>query len=91
MHYIMETPLLILFKFSNTKWHAIHHFVSAASVELPNSIRINVVSPSVVTESIEVYGDYCPAFHSVRATNVTKYYVRSVVGIETGKVFMAYG
>ena len=70
---------------------AIEHFVRAVANELPNNQRINVVSPSVVTESLEMYGSYFPGFFSVDASNVAKYYVRSVFGIETGKTFKAFG
>ena len=69
---------------------AIEHFVKAVSVELPKSIRINVVSPTVVTESLDIYGDYFPGFNSISAKEVAKYYVRSVLGVETGQIFKAF-
>lgn len=69
---------------------AIEHFVRSVSVELPKSLRINVVSPTVVTESLATYGDYFPGFNSVNAEDVAKYYVRSVLGVETGQTFKAF-
>lgn len=69
---------------------AIQHFTKAVSNELPRGIRINVVSPSVVTESLDTYGDYFPGFHSIDATDVAKSYVRSALGIETGQTFKAF-
>jgi NAD(P)-dependent dehydrogenase (short-subunit alcohol dehydrogenase family) len=69
---------------------AIEHFVKAVSVELPNSIRINVVSPTVVTESLAIYGDYFPGFNSINAEDLAKSYVRSVLGVETGQTFKAF-
>ncbi|KGJ88624.1 short chain dehydrogenase [Colwellia psychrerythraea] len=69
---------------------AIEHFVKAVAVELPKSIRINVVSPTVVTESLDIYGDYFPGFNSISAKDVAQYYLRSVLGVETGQVFKAF-
>ncbi|HBY84629.1 MAG TPA: short chain dehydrogenase [Colwellia sp.] len=69
---------------------AIEHFAKAVSVELPKSIRINVVSPSVVTESLDIYGDYFPGFNSISAKDVAKFYVRSVLGVETGQILKAF-
>ncbi|WP_298770772.1 short chain dehydrogenase [uncultured Shewanella sp.] len=70
---------------------AIHHFVKAVSNELPRGIRINAVSPSVVTESLSIYADYFPGFQSIDASTLAQFYLRSTLGIETGQVFKAYG
>ncbi|MCL9780038.1 short chain dehydrogenase [Vibrio sp. S4M6] len=70
---------------------AIEHFVKSVANELPNRQRINVVSPSVVTESLGAYGDFFPGFFSVDASDVAKYYVRAVLGVETGKTLKAFG
>ncbi|HCG8561118.1 short chain dehydrogenase [Vibrio parahaemolyticus] len=69
---------------------AIQHFAKAVSNELPRGIRINVVSPTVVTESLDTYGDYFPGFHSVDAKDVAKSYIRSALGIESGQTFKAF-
>jgi len=69
---------------------AIQHFVNAVALELPRDIRINVVSPTVVTESLPIYGDYFPGFNSIDAEDLAKYYLRSVLGIETGQTFKAF-
>ena len=69
---------------------AIQHFAKAVSNELPRGIRINVVSPSVVTESLGTYGDYFPGFHSIDTRDVAKSYIRSVLGIESGQTFKAF-
>lgn len=69
---------------------AIQHFVKAVSNELPRGIRINVVSPTVVTESLDTYGDYFPGFHAIDAKDVAKSYVRSALGIESGQTFKAF-
>ncbi len=69
---------------------AIEHFAKAVSTELPRSIRINVVSPSVVTESLDTYGDYFPGFHSIAAKDVATSYIRSVLGVESGQTFKVF-
>ncbi len=69
---------------------AIEHFVKAVALEPPRNIRINVVSPTVVTESLSVYGDYFPGFNSINAEDLAKYYLRSVSGVETGQTFKAF-
>lgn len=69
---------------------AIHHFTKAAATELPRGIRLNTVSPTVVTESLDVYGDYFLGYHSIDAEDLSKSYIRSVLGIETGQIFRAY-
>lgn len=66
---------------------AINHFVMAAATELPNAIRINVVSPTVVTESLPVYGEFFPGFESAPVSKVANAFVKSVMGVQTGKVF----
>ncbi|GAK85649.1 short chain dehydrogenase [Vibrio ponticus] len=69
---------------------ALEHFVTAVSHELPRGIRVNAVSPTVVTESLATYGDYFPGFNSIDAKDVAKFYVRSALGIENGKTFKAF-
>ncbi|WP_391090139.1 short chain dehydrogenase [Vibrio sp. NH-UV-68] len=69
---------------------AIEHFAKAVSTELPRSIRINVVSPSMVTESLGTYGNYFPGFHSIAAKDVATSYIRSVLGVESGQTFKAF-
>ncbi|WP_028111154.1 short chain dehydrogenase [Ferrimonas futtsuensis] len=69
---------------------AIEHFAKAVAQELPRGLRVNVVSPTVVTESLAVYGDYFPGFHSIDAKDLALSYLRSVQGIETGQTFKAH-
>ncbi|MGB0894676.1 MAG: short chain dehydrogenase [Parashewanella sp.] len=70
---------------------ALHHFVKAASVELPDQQRINIVSPTMVTESKKQYQAFFPGFMSVDADKLAMFYMRSVMGVETGEIFRAYG
>ncbi|OWA33615.1 short chain dehydrogenase [Saccharibacillus sp. O16] len=70
---------------------AIDAFVRAAAYELPRGIRLNSVSPTVLTESAEKYADYFKGFDPVPADKVANAFVRSVLGIETGQTYTVYG
>ena len=66
---------------------ALEAFVRAAAIELPRGQRINAVSPTIFTEALEVYGSYFPGFLPVPLTEVAATYVRSIEGVETGRVY----
>jgi Dehydrogenases with different specificities (related to short-chain alcohol dehydrogenases) len=66
---------------------ALAGFVKAAACELPRGIRINLVSPTMLTESAEAYGAFFPGFESVPAAKVALAYRKSVEGIQSGQVF----
>lgn len=62
-------------------------FVRAAACELPRGIRINLISPTVLTESLSAYDSFFPGFDSVPATTVAQAYRRSVEGVQTGRLY----
>jgi NAD(P)-dependent dehydrogenase (short-subunit alcohol dehydrogenase family) len=64
---------------------ALESFVMAAAAELPRGIRINAVSPSVLEEAPD-YHSYFPGFSRVSTQDVGQAYVKSVEGIQTGRV-----
>ena len=64
---------------------ALEGFVRAAACELPRGIRINLISPTVLTESVETYDGFFPGFESVPAAAVAQAYRRSVEGVQTGR------
>ncbi|MEJ4046650.1 short chain dehydrogenase [Erwinia sp. SLM-02] len=68
---------------------ALEGFVLAAANELPG-LRINAVSPTVLTEALESYGPFFPGFESAPASRVALAYRRSVDGVETGKVYRVW-
>ncbi|WP_349921147.1 short chain dehydrogenase [Aeromonas veronii] len=70
---------------------AIEHFVKAAACELPRGLRINVVSPTVLTESMDKYADFFPGFVPVPAARVAQAYKKSVLGVQSGQVFRVNG
>jgi NAD(P)-dependent dehydrogenase (short-subunit alcohol dehydrogenase family) len=65
---------------------AVESFVLAAALEIAPQ-RVNAVSPTVVTESLERYGDVFPGYPPVDLAEVARAYVRSIEGAETGKIF----
>lgn len=65
---------------------ALNSFVVAAATGLPAGIRINAVSPNVLADS-PGYHDSFPGFPPVATVDVVRAYIRSVEGVETGKVF----
>lgn len=70
---------------------AVEHFVKAAACELPRGLRINVVSPTVLTESMDKYAAFFPGFVPVPAARVAQAYQKSVLGVQTGQVFRVNG
>ena len=62
-------------------------FVRAAACELPRGIRINLISPTVLTESAAAYDGFFPGFESVPAASVAQAYRRSVEGIQNGRIY----
>jgi NAD(P)-dependent dehydrogenase (short-subunit alcohol dehydrogenase family) len=63
---------------------ALEGFGRAAALEAPRGIRVNVVSPSWITETLQKLGR--PLTGGVPVAAVAQAYVRSVEGGETGQV-----
>ncbi|WHP29695.1 short chain dehydrogenase [Trabulsiella odontotermitis] len=68
---------------------ALEGFIRAVANEL-TGLRINAVSPTMLTEAEESYGPYFPGFESVPAVRVALAYQRSVEGIETGRIYRVW-
>ncbi|PTR27261.1 NADP-dependent 3-hydroxy acid dehydrogenase YdfG [Luteibacter sp. OK325] len=66
---------------------AVEAFVRAAAIELPRGIRINVVSPTVLTEAMHAYAPYFRGFEPVSAARAAMAFARSVEGRQTGQVY----
>jgi NAD(P)-dependent dehydrogenase (short-subunit alcohol dehydrogenase family) len=66
---------------------ALDSFVRAAAIELPRGLRINSVSPTVLTEALGKYAPYFRGFKSVPAADVALAYAKSVEGLQTGQTF----
>lgn len=68
---------------------ALEGFVKGVAIELPRQIRINIVSPTVIAESMEIYGPYFRGFVPVPAAKAALAYSKSVEGLQTGQVYLA--
>ena len=68
----------------------IHSFVKAASLELGNSARINVVSSGLVEDAVDKYEAYFPGHNPIPMNKVINAYVKSVEGKLNGKIITIY-
>ncbi len=66
---------------------ALESFVRSAALEFPAGTRINVVSPTVLSESMEAYGSYFPGSEGVAGKRVALAFAKSVEGAQTGQVY----
>jgi len=69
---------------------AVEGFVLGASIEMPRGLRINVVSPGVLEESMERIGAFFRGHVPVPGWKVAKAYSKSVEGRLTGQVFRVW-
>lgn len=65
-------------------------FVKSAAIEMPRGIRINSVSPNVLQESLDKYGEFFPGFNAVPASRVALAFRKSVDGAQTGQNYEIY-
>jgi NAD(P)-dependent dehydrogenase (short-subunit alcohol dehydrogenase family) len=68
---------------------AVSAFVRSAALEMPRGIRINVVSPALLEESVTRYAGAFPGHLPVNSARVGLAYVKSVEGAHTGAVIIA--
>jgi hypothetical protein len=66
---------------------ALEGFVRAAAIEFPPGTRINVVSPTVLRESMGTYGAYFRGSEGAAAKRVALAFSKSVEGAQTGQVY----
>ncbi|KTD13705.1 short chain dehydrogenase [Legionella gratiana] len=66
---------------------AIDSFVKSAAIEMPHHLRINAVSPTVISESMENYAPFFRGFEAVPVKRVALAYSKSVEGAQTGVVY----
>jgi NAD(P)-dependent dehydrogenase (short-subunit alcohol dehydrogenase family) len=69
---------------------ALEGFVRAAAIELPRGLRINLVSPNVVQESMPQLAPFFRGFEAVPVARVALAYSRSVEGHQTGQVYRVF-
>ncbi len=69
---------------------ALHSFVKAAAIELHGGIRINVVSPGLVEESVDKYASLFRGHVAVPMQKVVSAFIKSIEGAQTGQVLRVY-
>ncbi len=69
---------------------AIHSFVKAASLEMTNGRRINVVSSGLVVDAVDKYEAYFPGHNPIPMNKVINGYVKSVEGKGNGEIIRMY-
>lgn len=67
---------------------ALGAFVKSAAIEMPRGIRINVVSPGLLEESVNKYDGFFPGHEPVSSARVGLAYAKSVEGALTGQVII---
>ncbi|QDW85569.1 short chain dehydrogenase [Staphylococcus pasteuri] len=65
-------------------------FVTSAAVELKRGLRINNVSPNVVEEALDKYGEFFKGFTAVPVEKVANAFIKSVEGAQTGQTYRIY-
>jgi len=62
-------------------------FVRAAATALPRGQRINAVSSTAFIETWDDYASFFPGFVPVPAADAARAFVRSIEGVQTGRVY----
>ena len=69
---------------------ALNSFVLAASQELKGGKRINAVSPGLVEDSRERYGEFFPGYNLVPMDKLVNAYILSTEGAINGKILKVF-
>lgn len=70
---------------------ALHSFALSAAIELPRGMRINVISPTMIGDSVDAFAEYFPNMRPVPMNELVDHYLHCVEGGETGNIIRAYG
>src|SRR5260370_32135465 len=62
-------------------------FVRAAAIELPKRLRINLVNPTMLEESVPSMGSFFHGVIPVEGWKVAQAYKRAILGAQTGRVY----
>ena len=69
---------------------AVNSFAGAAALELPRGLRVNVVCPTLVKDSVEKYEGVFPGYDTVSMDRVVNGYIRSVESKINGHIIRIY-
>jgi len=67
---------------------ALDGFVKHAAIELPRGLRVNIVSPTVISEAMHSYAPFFRGYKPVLAAEAALAYSKSVEGKQTGQVYI---
>ena len=70
---------------------ALEGFAASAALELPDGVRVNVVSPTILEESVELFGSAFSGFEPVPAAVAAKAFRKSVEGAKNGETLYVRG
>jgi len=70
---------------------ALHSFVLSAALELQGRYRVNVVSPTMVSDSVDEYAPLFPGLSAVPMDTLVGHYVDCIETEMTGQIIRAYG
>lgn len=70
---------------------ALHSFVLSAAVELQRGLRVNVVSPGIIEDSVKDSGPVFPGLRPVAMNGVVDAYVKSIESDISGNIIRVYG
>ena len=70
---------------------ALHAFVLSAAIELPRGIRVNVVSPTMIGDSVDSFSEQFPGMRPVPMDTLLAHYLTCVEATQTGQIIRAYG
>jgi len=51
---------------------------------------LNVVSPTLLEDSVETYGDFFPGFIPINGKKVGQAFKRSIFGVQTGQIYRVF-
>src|SRR5712672_1133252 len=66
---------------------ALEGFVRATAIELPKGLRINLVNPTILEESVPSMGSFFHGVIPVEGRKVAQAYKRAILGAQTGLVY----
>jgi NAD(P)-dependent dehydrogenase (short-subunit alcohol dehydrogenase family) len=66
---------------------ALEGFVRATAIELPKGLRINLVNPTMLEESVPSMGSFFHGVIPVEGWKVAQAYKRAILGAQTGRVY----
>ncbi|MBE1546257.1 NAD(P)-dependent dehydrogenase (short-subunit alcohol dehydrogenase family) [Mycobacterium sp. OAS707] len=70
---------------------ALHSFVLSAALELQGRYRVNVVSPTMVSDSVDEYAPLFPGLSAIPMDTLVGHYVDCIETEMTGQIIRAYG